>query len=110
MTHALAIQRLVDRLAGEDQASSVWIGLFQFTWDASAFARVNAGFFTVKFEEYDGDPFNGGVLQDALVAFDAPYIAFTAPAPTADPSLPEPATLVLALTGLAGVVRRRVRN
>jgi hypothetical protein len=84
-------------------------GLAEFTWDASAPAGfTNSGQFMIGAEFWDGDPFLGGSFASTLPDFTMAYSISTndaSPVPT-----PEPASLILVGTALAGVVAARRRR
>ncbi len=88
------------------------VGLFQFTWDAAAFARTNAGTFTLRFDQFFGDPFDDGQLEDDQIVLSAPYLAVTAAATVDAPpaAVPEPGSVMLTLSGLGALAARRVRR
>lgn len=85
-------------------------GLFQITWDVTAGAgSANAGTFTLHGEFFDGDPLAGGSF---LAAADDQAAAYSASVVLETAEVPEPATLLLCVTGLAvaSVRRRRARG
>jgi hypothetical protein len=82
-------------------------GLYEFTWDPAApVGFVNNGSFLIGAELWDGDPFAGGQPVQMLPEFSLAYDVSVAPPPT---SVPEPSTLFLMSSGIAGVawLRRR---
>lgn len=84
-------------------------GLAEFTWDALAPAGfTNTGLFTIGAQFWDGDPFAGGAFVSALPDFTAAFDMSTAPE-TPTPT-PEPSSLLLVSTGLAGVAAIRWRR
>jgi hypothetical protein len=80
---------------------SNFLGLFEFTWDPNApVGFVNMGTFVVTGEFWDNDPFLGGNFFDFAPDASAAY-SVTATA------VPEPSTLLLLATGVAGVAMRK---
>jgi hypothetical protein len=81
------------------------LGLFQLTWDLTApVGFVNSGTFIVSAEFWTGDPSLAGSMFDLPAADQsAPYSATV----TGGMAVPEPGTLLLLATGLAGIVLRR---
>ena len=78
-------------------------GLFQISWDPNApVGFTNTGVFVLSAEFWDGDPLTGANFVDFGLDQSAAYSATVAP-------IPEPATLLLCATGLAGVLLRRRR-
>lgn len=88
--------------------SSPPCGLYEFTWDSDApVGTVNSGTFTVSSEYFSGDPANPsstdlGPAPDAS----ADYSASVSSTVTVTP---EPATLLLLLTGICGLVLYKQR-
>lgn len=82
------------------------LGLFEFTWDPNApIGFTNTGLFTVSGEFWDADPFLGGNFVSLGVDQSAAYSA-TVTQPAGTP-VPEPSTLLLMVSGIAGLVWRR---
>ncbi len=82
--------------------SSPHCGLYEFTWDSTASSSdVNSGAFIVSSEYFSGDPANPasndlGPAPDASASYSVSVSSSTA-------VTPEPATLLLVLTGLCGL-------
>ena len=78
-------------------------GLFALTWDAVApVGFVNRGTFILSADWYDGDPLAGGNFLQAAPERSAAYSATVT-----SPAVPEPASLFLLGSGLAGLVLLR---
>ncbi len=73
------------------------LGLFAFTWDATAPAGfVNSGTFILSAEFWTNNPLTGGIFSAFALDQSAPYSATVTP-------IPEPSTLLLLVTGLGGL-------
>jgi hypothetical protein len=75
-------------------------GLYQFTWDSGVTdGTTEAGEFRLTAEWYNVDPLGGGSLNGAAPDKNAAYTATVTSA-----AVPEPATWLLLVSGLAGIV------
>lgn len=76
------------------------LGLYQLTWDITApNGFANSGTFILSADWYDGDPLGGGSWNGTAPDQNAAYTATVTSA-----AVPEPATWLLLVSGLAGVV------
>lgn len=88
--------------------SSTGTGLYELTWDITApVGFVNSGTFTASAEWWFGDPLNGGSFESLATEATAAYSA-TVTAPSTTP-VPEPATWLLSLTGVLGLIALKKR-
>jgi hypothetical protein len=77
------------------------LGLYALTWDTTApVGFTNSGTFVVSAEWWDGDPFAGGNFLEFAPDNTAAYSATVTP-------VPEPGSLLLVGSGLAGLAMRR---
>ena len=82
-------------------------GLYELTWDATApIGFVNAGFFSLQGEWWDGDPLAGGNFLSVAPDESAPYSATV----TGSTSIPEPSAVWILSWIAALIVLQKARH